>query len=173
MGHIIHSLLSGAQERDLARQTAPSSLTLTQGELNTLESWGRGGSNSSSRSVWLSQARSTFSSHVCGFISLGHQDSKMYSRVWGIETKCAPRPLPAETQAPAETLGSRDVSWWAGLAQLGCVCLWTMEVKLESKPHGTPEVFRDHRRETKICHSKVAEKEPRDQLASCRRLPVV
>jgi hypothetical protein len=62
----------------------------------------------------------------------------MHLRVQGIKTKCARRPLPAETEAAAETQGSRTVSQWAGLVKLECICLWITEVKLESKLRGTP-----------------------------------
>ena len=49
------------------------------------------------------------------------------------------REAPAcKDQGPAESQGSRNVSQWAELAKLGCMCLWTTEVKLESEPHGTP-----------------------------------
>lgn len=60
----------------------------------------------------------------------------MHLRIRGIETKCAVRPPPAETKAPAEIQGSRNVSQQARPAKLGCICLWTTEVKLESTPCG-------------------------------------
>lgn len=95
---------------------AYSSLTFTEGDVHILGNWGAGFQQTTPLTR-LSQAHSTFSSHVCDFISSGHRDSKMHLRVQGIKTKCARRPLPADTEAPAETQGSRNVSQWAGLAK--------------------------------------------------------